>query len=1100
MTSTHPAIVRALGGFEPTEEQAAAIYHPTDPLALIAGAGSGKTAVMAARIAHLVTSGAAPASRVLGLTFTNKAAQELDERIRRALEVLDLPPGEEVSVFTYHGFADRLIRDFGPKIGIEPEVALLSQAQVYLLIERLFSEITFETLRVTWLPSLIDKVRKLADACANHLVTPEEVVAADAALARAYEAAGVKPPKDLTRVLADRPELCKVVRAYIDRKAELGRIDYGDQIGLAHEIVRDRPEVAAALRERWPVVLLDEYQDTNVSQRKMMEQIYPAGSAVTVVGDPDQAIYAWRGATLYNILEFPEHFRKASGEVADVLTLQRSFRSGRRILAAADQIISRIPPEQRGGEKVLDHHPPTGEGEVRADLLASDTEEADLIAREIAALAGDGDGRVPYHEVAILCRKKRLFGKLERALRAADIPVEVVGLGGLLIVPEVIDLLAYLRIVAHPGDNIAFARIAMGPRWRIDYHDLAALARWAAANTGMFADELSRRAEGEEVDPGEERFSLAEALGSVDEIQDLSDEARRRLGRLGAELDELRAAVRGASLVEAVEQALSRSGLEDELASSSSKVAAAARANLASFLDFAGDFTPFEGDASIAAFLEFLSAAREGGEDLEIAQPQHENSVKLMTVHQAKGLEFDIVFVPGASKDIFPDVKVTGNPVKAVDELPYSVRGDTRRLPEFDVGTKMNAFHAALKERASEDERRLAYVALTRARRRLHVTCAHWYGIDYERKFPNGPGDYFHELAGRPATEEEEAIEPLDDVTVGRRDGCPEENPLREELAQRAEAWPPSDGAEVDDLFPEGWRAAVESALADPTAVDEVVAAGGLDPGAFERERAVVARQLELVTAPAAPPPPDDGLTSLSVSAVVQLARCPKQFYWTVVRPLPRRPSGRARLGQEVHRWIELRSIGQGRLDDPEEPIDVAPEEVAEDEPAVTPGARRAASMDELKKTFEVSRFAGLRPRYVEQAFAMTLGGRYLVRGRIDAVYVHGDGSWEIVDYKTGREPDAGDETTRLQLAIYALAAQRMWGMAPEHLSVTYFYLTSGRADPVSASDLATGEEDLVALFEQAQSGDYQPQPGSLCRSCDFLRFCDAGRNHVASS
>jgi DNA helicase II / ATP-dependent DNA helicase PcrA len=1096
MTTAHGAVRRALGGYEPTDEQAAAIHHPTEPLALIAGAGSGKTAVMAARIAHLVTSGAARPSQVLGLTFTNKAAQELDERIRLALSELDLPPGEEVAVFTYHGFADRLIRDYGPKIGIEPEVALLSPAQVYLLIERLFSEVTFETLRVTWLPSLVEKVRKLADACANHLVTPERVAAADAALARAYEEAGEVVPKDLVRVLAERPELCKVVRAYIDRKKELGRIDYGDQIGLAHRIVEERAEVAAALRERWPVVLLDEYQDTNVSQRKMMQAIYPAGSAVTVVGDPDQAIYAWRGATLFNILEFPEHFRSASGGRAEVKTLQRSFRSGRRILGAADAVIGRIPAERRGGDKVLEHHPATGEGEVRADLLASDGEEADLIAREIAAIAGDADGRIPYHEVAILCRKRRLFGKIERALRSAGIPVEVVGLGGLLMVPEVVDLLAYLQVIVTPGDNVAFARIAMGPRWRVGFRDLAALARWAAVNTGLFSDELSSR-EGEEVDPGEERFSLSEALGSVGEIEGLSDDARDRLRALGRELEELRTAVRGASLVEAVECVLARTGLEDELAATDSPVAAAARANLGSFLDFAGEFAPFEGDASIAAFLEFLGAAREGGEDLEVAQPQHENSVKLMTVHQAKGLEFDVVFVPGLAAEIFPDVKVTGNPVKAVHELPYSIREDARWLPEFDVGTKMNHFHAALKERTAEDERRLAYVALTRARRRLHVTCAHWYGIDYERKFPNGPGDYFHELAGRPKTDDDDATEPLDVVTVGELAECPDENPLRDELARRAASWPPADDAPSDELFPQGWRDAVESARAEPGVVESIVEGARVEPGRFEEERSEVAEQLELVTTPPAPPPPDDGLTSLSVSAIVQLARCPKQFYWTVVRPLPRRPSRHARLGQEVHRWIELRSIGQGRLDDPEEPVDLAPEEIADDE---VHGARPGASLDDFKRSFESSRFAAIAPRYIEQPFAMSLGDGYLVRGRIDAVYVHPDGTWELVDYKTGREPDGSDATARLQLSIYALAAQRMWNVAPEKLRVTYFYLGTGNADPIEATDLETDEDALILLFEQVQAGVFDPHPGSLCRSCDFLRFCAAGRAHTTQT
>ncbi|HVL64022.1 MAG TPA: ATP-dependent DNA helicase, partial [Actinomycetota bacterium] len=727
-------------------------------------------------------------------------------------------------------------------------------------------------------------------------------------------------------------------------------------------------------------------------------------------------------------------------------------------------------------------------------LLGSDTEEAQLIADEIAALAGDGPGRVPYHEIAILCRKRRLFAKIERALREADIPVEVVGLGGLLMTPEVIDLLAYLQVVVNPGDNVSFARIAMGPRWRVDYHDMAALARWAARYTGLFAQELKELAEGEEVDPGEERFSLSEALGSIDEVEGLSDEARQRLRRLGDELERLRRDLRGTSLVEAIERVLAHTGLEDELAASDSNVARAARANLGSFLDFAGAFSPFEGDASIATFLEFLSAAREGGEDLEVAQPQHENSVKLMTVHQAKGLEFDVVFVPGMAKDIFPDVKVTGNPAKAVHELPYSVREDARWLPKFGVGTPMNAFQAALKQRVAEDERRLAYVALTRARRRLHVTCAHWYGLDYERQYPNGPGDYFVQLAGRPPSAEDGASPPLPAVVVGRVDDCPDENPLREELARRAARWPADDDVAGDPLFPRGLRAAVEEAKADPRAADAL--AGAVDPAEFERERAAVAEQLELVTAPVTPPPPDEGLTSLSVSSIVQLARCPKQFYWTVVRPLPRRPSKHARLGQEVHRWIELRSIGQGRLDDPEVPVDLAPEEVVGDagDGASPP---RVPAADELKRTFEASRFAALKPRYVEQPFAMTVGDTFLVRGRIDAVYVGEDGVWELVDYKTGREPDEDDPTARLQLAIYALAAQRMWNVEPDRLRVTYFYLGSGRADATPATDLETTEEDLLALFERAQGRTFVPRPSGLCFGCDFRRFCPEGRAYV---
>jgi DNA helicase-2/ATP-dependent DNA helicase PcrA len=1093
--NAHPAIVAALNDFEPTAEQWDAIRHSATPLALIAGAGSGKTAVMAARMANLLLSGDVSPAGVLGLTFTNQAARELDERVARALRYLDCA-GEQVSVFTYHGFADRVIRDYGPKIGIEPEVALLSKAQSHMLVGRLLEEMTFEELRVTWLPSVIAHVGALADACANHLVEPEEVIAADRELRATYERHDKTMQRRLHDTLTYRPEICRAVRAYIDRKKDLGRIDYGDQISFAYRLVSERPEVAAALHARWPVVLLDEYQDTNVAQRRMMERIYPPGSSITVVGDPDQAIYAWRGATLYNILWFPQHFPKADGSPADTLPLQVSFRSGRRILEVAEAIVSAIPPERRGAPKVLLHHPPTGEGEVICDLVASEGDEAELVAGEIARItdpSGNGlDGApVRHDEVAILCRARRLFPRLQQALRARGVPVEVVGLGGLLTAPEIVDLLAYLRLAVRPADNIAFARIALGPRWRIEYHDLAALARWAAMHTSALQAELEARDERPgEVDPGEERFSLSEALDRLDEVDALSEEGRRRLSALGAQTKLVRDELHGRTLAEAVEHVLAASGIEDELVAAESPAAEAARANLGSFLDEADSFAPLEGESSVAAFLDYLESAK-GVEDLELAQPQYENSVKLMTMHQAKGLEFDVVFVPGMAKQTFPSVKVTDNPTMSKSELPYSVREDAAYLPRFEKN--MDAFHRELRARQMEEERRLAYVVLTRARKALRLSAAHWYGR--ERKRPAGPGEFFEELAGAPATEEREALASHPAVEVRSYAECPEDNPIRADLEERARAWPPAAESDVDDLFASGWRRAVGDAIADPRSVERIAASAGVDANDFEQARAAVAEQLELVSTAPATEGRDERLRSLSVSSMVQFSRCPKQFYWTVVRPLPRRPSAAARLGQEIHRWIEIRSIGQGRLDDPELLPDLSPEELRDDVVASEGAGSREAA---LKASFEASPYARMQPRYVEQPFAIALDEGFLVRGRIDAVYQRDDGSWEVVDYKTGGRPDSGDSTSALQLTIYALAARRIWGIAPERLKVSYLYLQTGEIVSHMANDLIVSEADLLGTFKRIEEQDFAPEPGDICRSCDFLRFCTAGRAHVA--
>ena len=232
----------------------------------------------------------------------------------------------------------------------------------------------------------------------------------------------------------------------------------------------------------------------------------------------------------------------------------------------------------------------------------------------------------------------------------------------------------------------------------------------------------------------------------------------------------------------------------------------------------------------------------------------------------------------------------------------------------------------------------------------------------------------------------------------------------------------------------------------------------------------------------------------MSVSSIVQLSRCPQQFYWTVIDPLPRRAGAAARLGHDIHRWIELRSVGQYRLDEPEV-LAKAPSQEDRD-----PGQKgpTAALMQELKASWHASRFSEMIPRFTEQPFVLALPGGLSVGGRIDAVYVHEDGSWELVDYKTGREPEDADPFAWLQLAVYSLAAQEIWKVDPRALKLTYFYLATGRAEPISATELTTTIDDLSAMFRRVQSGRFEPRPGAICPPCDFLQFCDAGKKHLA--
>ncbi|HEX2024838.1 MAG TPA: ATP-dependent helicase, partial [Actinomycetota bacterium] len=758
---TPPEVVQAMGGRTPTEQQWEAISHPLTPCAVIAGAGSGKTAVMAARVAYLVLvrtkrlaaeghDGAMP-SEILCLTFTNKAAEELSRRVRGAVEPLALPEGEEPTVLTYHAFAARLVEENGLRMGLDPGRGLLTEAQRWQLMRALLDDVQFEHFEVRS-DYVVGEALKLSDQMANHLAEPEEVAATSRKLAEEIQPRTNDDRKERAALLK-RAELAELIGAYRARKAELGAIDYGDQISHAVRLVREHPEVVTAFRERYPVVLLDEYQDTNVAQAELLRRLCGEDYPIFAVGDPDQNIYAWRGASLKNILRFTDDFAGRDG--AEERPLYVNFRSGSRILRAAEEVINRVPPARRAAGKHLRPHPDRGEGRVltfvASDARAEGRRIADLIEDE-ASRRRTADGHPSWESFAVLCRKRRLFGPIAEELRGRGIPTEVVDLGGLLMMPEIVDVVSWLRVLEDPGRNIHLARLLMGPRWRIGYRDLVALARWSARHNRALQDELP------DIDdmPGDVAFALAEALDHLDdeEMTGLSAEGRKRLKEFREVLAELRASATG-SLGDLVGDIAELSGLLPELETSTDPAATGARRNLLNLIQHVSSFSPVHGEASLSTLISYLDTAEETEDDLEPAQPSEANTVKLLTIHKAKGLEWPVVFVPGlaehprySSSSIFPDVSRQPNPLTQASTLPFDLRGDRDVLPQFEGDIK--AFRAALKDRGMEEERRLCYVALTRARDLLVASSAYWYEGPTE---PHKPGRFLEDIAGTDVAE-----------------------------------------------------------------------------------------------------------------------------------------------------------------------------------------------------------------------------------------------------------------------------------------------------------------------------------------------------------
>ena len=807
---TDPDQLKELLGIPFTPEQTACIIAPPAPQVIVAGAGSGKTTVMAARVVWLVGTGQVAPEQVLGLTFTNKAAGELAERVRKALiragvtdpDVIDPdnPPGEPV-ISTYHAFAGRLLTDHGLRIGLEPTARLLADATRFQLAARVLREAPGPYPALTRsFPDLVSDLLTLDGELAEHLVRPEELRAYDAELLRALEGVRLSNPelRKVPEAAAARRELTELVSRYRIAKRERDLLDFGDQIALSATLARTRPEVGEILRDEFRVVLLDEYQDTSVAQRILLAGLFGSGTGhpVTAVGDPCQAIYGWRGASVANLDDFPEHFAHADGRLAARQSLSENRRSGGRLLDLANGLAEPLRAMHAGVEALRPAPGAERDGMVRCALLPTHAEEIDWLADSIAHLVRTG--KTPG-EIAVLCRTATDFAEIQGALVARDIPVEVVGLSGLLHLPEVADLVAVCEVLQDPGANASLVRLLTGPRWRIGPRDLALLGRRARllvahARVGADDDPDRRLAEAVEgVDPSEV-ISLADALDTFletplygsdgagdDDGLPFSADARVRFARLATELRDLRRSLSD-PLMDVLHRVLAVTGLEVELAASPHALAARRRETLSNFLDVAASFAAGDGEATLLAFLGFLRTAAQYEKGLDNALPGGENTVKVLTAHKSKGLEWDVVAVPGLVTGTFPSSQGREKWTAQGKVLPHTLRGDTATLPDVASWDSkgMKAFHEAMKDHQHTEELRLGYVTFTRPRSLL-LGSGHWWGPTQKKR--RGPSDFLQALYDHSAAGYGEIEAWADEPEEG------EENPALQ-TATADQAWP----------------------------------------------------------------------------------------------------------------------------------------------------------------------------------------------------------------------------------------------------------------------------------------------------------------------
>ncbi|MER8060140.1 MULTISPECIES: ATP-dependent DNA helicase [unclassified Streptomyces] len=1124
---TDPEQLKELLGIPFTPEQTACVTAPPAPQVIVAGAGSGKTTVMAARVVWLVGTGQVAPEQVLGLTFTNKAAGELSERVRKALIKAgvtdpdaidpDNPPGEPV-ISTYHSFAGRLLTDHGLRIGLEPASRLLADATRYQLAARVLREAPGPYPALTRsFADLVGDLLALDSELSEHLVEPGELRAWDAELLTTLQGAKLSNAelRKVPETATARRELAELVGRYRSAKRARDLLDFGDQIALSARLAT-LPEVGRVLREEFRVVLLDEYQDTSVAQRVLLAGLFGAGTGhpVTAVGDPCQAIYGWRGASVANLDDFPDHFRHADGTPATRQALSENRRSGGRLLDLANGLAAPLRALHAGVEALRPAPGAERDGLVRCALLPTHAEELDWLADSLAHLVRTG---TPPGEIAVLCRTAADFAAIQGALVAREVPVEVVGLSGLLHLPEVADLVAVCEVLQDPGANASLVRLLTGPRWRIGPRDLALLGRRArllVAHAGAGdTDDPDRRlaAAVEGTDPAEV-ISLADALdtfldarGGDEDGLPFSPDARVRFARLATELRDLRRALSD-PLMDVLHRVLAVTGLEVELSASPGALAARRRETLANFLDVAAAFAAGDGEAGLLAFLGFLRTAAQYEKGLDNALPGGENTVKVLTAHKSKGLEWDVVAVPGLVTGAFPSAQGRDKWTAQAKVLPHALRGDAATLPDvagWDA-RGMKAFHEAVKEHQHTEELRLGYVTFTRPRSLL-LGSGHWWGPSQKKK--RGPSDFLQELyahcadgygeievwAEEPADDEENpALRepeadlawplPLDAGALARRraaaetvlahlDTLPATGPAPADPAACEDPdWPaPPEEPPYDEPYdtePPYDEPPYDEVHDEPPYEDPYDAGPGHEPPGDDPYTGAPAIPHQ-APAPAGPGPvpsltPEESRLIASwdrdldaLAGELLLARravtdvpLPATLTATQLLRLAEDPDG---LAQELARPMPRppqRAARRGTRFHAW--VESRYEELALPllEPDELPGADAEIAdeqdLEALKEAFERTAYARRTPYRVEEPVQLVLAGR-VVRGRIDAVYREGEGAtatYEIVDWKTGREHTADP----LQLAVYRLAWAEQQGVPLHAVTATFLYVRTGEA------------------------------------------------------
>lgn len=964
------------------DEQRAAVTHTTGPLLIIAGAGTGKTTVLTHRVAYLIEQGIAKPEEIVALTFTEKAAREMSDRIDQLLNT----SYTAVTTATFHAFCQRILEQYGLDIGLPAPFRLLTPPECWRLMKENFDRFDLDYYRPLATPTrFLQSLIQHFSRCKDELILPDAYLRHADTIKGNTDLAEFDPELETKKTT----EVAGAYHTYQQILLEHNALDFGDLLLYTHRLLEMRPNVQRALQQRYRYILVDEFQDTNWAQYQLLRKLVTDEANIAVVGDDDQSIYKWRGAAISNVLQFTKDFPNAR-----TVALTTNYRSAQQILDRAYTCIQRNNPNrlevQIGVAKqlraarthqgdVLHVHAPTGEG------------EAAMIVERIQTLHDEGTS---WHDIAILARAHGHLDVIVPALERIGIPYQYHAATGLLKTPFAVTALAILRSLISYHNHAALYRVAQLPVFRLHPDDHAALWQLERKGPGYY-DALNR---------------------ALQEGAAISSEGKTAITRLLNLLRSHAARIHDETVGVVLLSFLEQSGYLKYLADRSHEQDAAAietLLHLQTFYEIIEQFSATYPEPTTRAFIAYVDDLLESGDEGGAPRPLETlDAVQLLTIHGAKGLEFQHVFVVNLVERRFPT----------------DARNDAIPIPDALVKEMIPPGDHHL-----EEERRLFYVALTRAKTSVTVTSAQSYGGSRDKKVSR-------------------FVEELDIETT--HDTTP-----RPIIAAPAHDTEPAVAAlPIPTRFSFSQLKAYETCplqykfahiLRIPTLGKPSFTFGQTIHRTLQHfyERVQVLNSVtqgDLFSVAAAIPE-----TAIRVPSCDELLEIYMQCW--------------------QDEWYNSKTQRDAYFDE---------------------GKRT------LRAFYEQQQRNGWRvPRLLERDFTIRIN-QVTVRGRIDRIDQTVERGLAIIDYKTGKPKTELDTDDREQLYLYQIAAEEvpeLRALGPV-VSLTFYYLENGTEQSFTGAPAALEryKQKILTTVQRIAARDFAPDPNPFkCRSCDFRDICE---------